>query len=306
MSTGVYSKTAGDVVRDALRDASIVGAEQPIQAVDFARGFSAMNDLLAQWQTQGTHLWSETEAILPLNPSQAKYSLGVGGDHCFTDYVYTTTKLAYAASATSIDVSTTTGMTIGDFIGIELSSGSRYWTTIANVVDSDTVTITTGLSGAASLGASVYTYTTKIDRPLRIAAARYASTQTEGEVPIIQWSRQDYYDQPVKYDQTSVNQWYYSPQLSNGQLSVWGTARTCAEVLRFTFTKPQYVAQDQSEDVLIPVEWYLPLKWCVASELAVTYGLDPARIQLIEMKASTFLAQALDNDEEMAPFSVHP
>ena len=306
MSTGVYAKTAGDLVRDALRDASIVAAEIPVQVVDFQRGFNAMNDILVQWQTQGTHLWTETEAFLPLNINQQEYSLGVGGDHCFTSYVYATTTAGYAAAATAIAVNSTTGMTNGDFIGIELSNGSRFWTAILNVVDSLNLTLVAGLSSAALSGATIYTYTTKIDRPLRIVSARYAMTYADGEVPLTQWSRDEYFNQPVKSSQTSVNQWYFSPQLDQGKLRVWGVASKCTEVLRFTFVKPQYVAQDQSENVLIPVEWYLPLKWAVASELAVTYGLDSTRIQLIEMKASKSLAQALDNDEELAPFSVHP
>lgn len=306
MSTGVYAKTAGDLVRDALRDASIVGAEIPVQAVDFQRGFNAMNDTLVHWQSQGTHLWTETEAFLPLNINQQEYSLGVGGDHCFTSYVYATTAAAYTTSTTAIAVNSTVGMTNGDYIGIELANGSRFWTVILNVVDGLNLTLVAGISSASLAGATVYSYASKIDRPLRVVGARYAMTYDDGEVPLVQWARSEYFDQPVKSAQTSVNQWYYSPQLDLGKLKVWGVASKCTEVIRFTFIKPQYIAEDQSENVLIPVEWYLPLKWAVASELAVTYGLDPTRIQLIEMKASKFLAQALDNDEELAPFSVHP
>jgi len=122
MSTGIYNKAVGDLVREALRAATITGSSMPVEDSDFATGMTALNDVLAFLQTQGIHLWSETEALLPLNPNQQSYSLGVGGDHCFTDYQYTTA-VAALSGATAIDVVSTAGMTIGDNIGIELSTG---------------------------------------------------------------------------------------------------------------------------------------------------------------------------------------
>jgi hypothetical protein len=41
MSTGVYAKTAGDLIRDALRAATITGISLPVDASDFAQGETA-------------------------------------------------------------------------------------------------------------------------------------------------------------------------------------------------------------------------------------------------------------------------
>lgn len=307
MSTGVYTKTFGDACRAALRDAGIVAVEITIQAPHLAIATSTANDVLAHWQSQGIHLWSETEALLPLNPGQTEYNLGVGGDHCFTNYVYTTTDSTAAALATVIPLTITTGMTVGDFIGIELASGSRHWSTIQSISVGVSVTIVTGIVSAVNNGASVYAYTTKIDRPLRVLDARFATNQTNNELTVNQESRQRYYRTPNKTQSgANVSSWYYSPQLNNGKLAVWSPVSTCVPVLRFTFVKPQYVNEDQSENILIPAEWFLPFKWAIASELAVTYAIDPNRLIAIAQKAETTLQQALSQDVEIEYFSIQP
>ena len=153
MSTGVYAKTAGDLIRDALRSATISGIALPVDPTDYAQGETALNDILLNLQTKKVHIWSETEALIPLNSDQQKYTFGT--DHAFTNYVYTTATTA-SLGATTLNVVSTTGMTTGDNIGVELSIGARQWTTLT-VVDGDTVTLGAALTAAVSDLASVYT-----------------------------------------------------------------------------------------------------------------------------------------------------
>ncbi len=96
MSTGVYAKTAGDLIRDALRAATISGIALPVQSEDFVQGESALNDILMSLQTEQIHVWAQTEALIPLNPDQTKYVFGT--DHAFTNYVYTTSERCYCNS----------------------------------------------------------------------------------------------------------------------------------------------------------------------------------------------------------------
>lgn len=305
MSTGVYEKTAGDLIREALRASTITGAEMPVEYADFANGQTALNDILSHWQAQGIHLWSETEAVLPLNPNQQSYTLGVNGDHCFSAYVYTT-GLAALAGSTALDVVSTTGMTAGDNIGIELSTNVRQWTTIATVVDGNSLTLSAPLQASVDNLASIYTYTDLIDQPLRILSVRYSDEFPFDELPVNQVSREEYYEQPTKTTTGSATSWYYSRQLNAGLLSIWPVAARAENVLRFTFVKPQYIPTDQTDYVQIPAEWFLPLKWAVACELGTTYAIDPARQAVNEAKAANFLQTALDADVEVASFYVEP
>lgn len=306
MTTGVYTKTFGEICRDALRDAGIVAVERPITAPHFTMAQSKANDILVQWQALNIHLWAETEALLPLNPNQTEYTLGPDGDHCFTDYAYTTANSAVAIAGTVIPCSTT-GMTIGDFVGVELSTNVRQWTTIANISVGVSITLTDPLTAAVNSGATIYAYTAKIDRPVRVISARGATEQVGSEQDLRQETRESYYKIVNKTDLSSdVNSWYYSPQLTNGKFLVWQAPRNCTQLIRFTFVKPQYVNQDQSEDVLIPAEWLLAFKWAVAYELGVTYAIDPNRLISIAQKAKDSLDIALSNDEEYDSFSFQP
>lgn len=304
MTTGVYTKTFGEVCRDALRDAGIVAVEMPIQASHFTLAQSKANDVLAHWQGINIHLWAETEAIIPLNPDQVQYSLGVNGDHCFTDYVYTTASSAITTGSLVIPCTITTGMTVGDFIGVALDDNTRHWSTIASISAGVSVTINDVTTDTISSGASIYTYTTKIDRPVRVLNARGATSQTASEQTLREETRESYYNIVNKYDPSSdISSWYYSPQLTLGKLNVWQSPRNCDQVVRFTFVKPQYVNEDQTETVLIPAEWLLSFKWAVAYELAVTYGIDPNRLVSIAQKAQATLDAALGNDEEYDSFN---
>lgn len=327
MSTGVYTKTAGDLIRDALRAANISGIALQPDETDFEQGRVALNDILAWLQTKQIHLWSETEAFLPLNPGQKRYSFP--GDHCFTDYVCTETAAANNGPAifdlggetllelgdgsvlafddNRIRLKTVVGMSVGDFVGIELPNGSRWWDIISQIDANELWIQTVGeLPSFINEDASIYTYKTPIDQPVRILDARYAWKCDQDDTPTIQLARKDYYDQPSKDTKGSVNSWYYDRQLSVGYLNVWPTANKATEVLKFTFIKPQYIPEDQTENILVPPEWFLPLKNKLAAELGVTYAIDINKLSILEQKAANYVEDALGTDDEFSSFLFYP
>jgi hypothetical protein len=302
MSTGVYAKTAGDLIRDALRAATISGISLPVQSEDFTQGESALNDILMSLQTEQIHVWAQTEALIPLNPDQTKYVFGT--DHIFTSYVYTTAGAAIA-TATSLTVVSTTGMTTGDFIGVELADGTRQWTTLT-VTGATTLTLAAALTGDIDDLSSVYTYTTATDQPVRIDSVRYADAYTSDEISTSMVARDEYFNQPSKTTSGAVNTWYFQRNLDFGHLYVWPIADNCKRLLRITFIKPQYIPEDQSEDVLIPPEWYVALKFKLAADLAMSYGVDANRQMMLEQKAAIYLQKAISSDDDGASFQFTP
>lgn len=302
MSTGVLSKTAGDLIRDSLRAATISGIELPISNSDFVQGQNALNDILANFQTKQIHLWSETEATIPMNIDQQKYKFGT--DPAFTDYIYTTA-IAANSGATVLDVLSTIGMTTGDNIGIELSTGVRQWL-ILTVVDANTVSLSAPLAAAVNTLASVYSYTVGIDQPVRILSIRFANNEGDVDITTNKISRDEYYNQTTKSTSGMVNTWYFSRQLNYGELNVWPVANNCRNILHITFIKPQYVPEDQSENILIPPEWYIALKWRLAADLALIYGVDANRQMIMEQKAAIYIGDAMGTDNEFSSFSFVP
>lgn len=303
----VLTKTANDLVEEALRDARIIPSEQPIQSIDYEKGETALNNVVKYWQTQGIHLWRLKRAVLPLIKDQKTYSLGPSAAKCaIEDEFYNTTLSADEASGqTQLSVSSTDNMSAADNIGIELDDGTRQWTTIAST-GSGTVTVDDALTGDASSGNTVFYYTTNIQRPLEIFNVTYQSNINASEIPVEVWARDEYMEQTDKTSRGTVVGAYYIPTTTNGTLYVWQVANSVKNILRFDYREPLVIYGATSDTIDVPEEYLLPLKWAVAAEVGPQYGVPQTRQQLIEQKAFSTLENALANDAEEGSMFIRP
>ena len=435
--TSILTKTAGDIIEEALRDARIIPAEQPVQNSDYARGLTALNNVSKYWQTKGPKQWLIGRAILPLVVDQKKYLIGPDGANCTseTDFYDTTTTVALVATNTAITVATTANMveapnilttdptdstqdwtalnsatlavssgllvtnvastaggasyeldtTIGvtyrvrfaytkgtssgavftvlngttvedtvvlvasaagqeltitavdetivfkmlnsssttghtntvydleyvdeesgSYIGIEQDDGTRFWDHVLNVTSSTTLEILSGVTYAAASGNSVYYYADQIERPLRIENIMYASSLTGSEIPVVGWSRQEYFNQPDKDSSGTIVNVYYNATLSNGELYAWQVAGDVNNVLRFDYLKPMKVYSNISDEINYSEEYFLPLKWALAAEIGPQYGVKTDRQQYLEEKSAVTLSEAMDNDAEFDSIYLAP
>ncbi len=148
--------------------------------------------LVKDLSTDGLHLWCREEGILYLSQYESKYLLGNGSSDAkvtlASDELISQLDGELAALATNVTVDSTTGMVVGDYIGIVLSTNDIYWTTIATIPTDTTLTLTEGVSSVASDRANVYTFTNKIYKPMRIISSRLVygidlgETSTKSEV----------------------------------------------------------------------------------------------------------------------------
>lgn len=304
----VLSKTVGDLVKEALRDARIIAQEQSISDADFQNGLDALNNVSKLWQTKGVHLWLQERAVLPLIVGQKKYTLGPSGAKCGTESTFynTTLSAAEASGQTVLSVASVSNMVSAQNIGIELDDGTRQWTTIGSV-GSSTVTVDDALTGAAASGNTVYFYTTQISKPLRIYNVMYSSSLGTGdETPAERWSRQEYMMQPDKDSQGTVVQWYYNPKSTDGDFYVWQTASNVDSALKFDYREQLSAYTSSSDTLSIPEEYYIPLKWGIAADVGPSYGVPDQRQLLLERKAEQTLELALDNDAEDDSVLIQP
>jgi hypothetical protein len=206
------------------------------------------------------------------------------------------------------NVSTTTGHTstvanlqyvdevTGSRIGIELDDGTRYWDNVLNVDSSTSIDIVNGITSASASGLSIFFYTTKIDRPMRLLGARYSDSITGSEIPTDPWSRDQYFDQPDKGSTGTINSWYYSPQLTDGDLYIWQVAGSVKNIFRFSYMQAALVYTETSDNLAFPSEFFVPLKWAIAAEVGPSYGVKTERQLVLESKAVDKLEEALGHD----------
>lgn len=102
-------------------------------------------DQIATSPTQGS-LWFVGDVAWETAPTAGN----TPGWSCVSR-VKTEFRIAGVALDTVLEVDATAGMVAGDIIGVEQDDGTWHWTTIANVNDADTVTITVGLVSAAAI-----------------------------------------------------------------------------------------------------------------------------------------------------------
>lgn len=304
----ILTTTARDIVVGALRLIGEIDANQPPENNEFQDGLEALNYLVKSWQAQGLHLWTKTEGILFLDVGKTDYLLGPAGDEAteLDDFIGTTLSASGSANDTTLNLTSTVGMAIDDKIGIRLADGTRQWTTILSVT-SATVTIPlSGLTGDATLGNTVYTFTDLIPRPVRILQLRRGQTGTTEEIEAEQWSREEYFAQPDKTSQGTINNWYYSPQLSNGRLYIWQVANSADQIARFTYERPIDITDETTDSPDFPSEWFRTLKYNLAVDIAPEYTISQERIDTLTFKAEQMLENSLGFDMEPDSMSMQP
>lgn len=278
------------------------------EVTDFSE---ALNAMVKRWSvTPGMHVWTTTEATLFPQASQASYALAVDGtDHCTSSYVAMALSAAAASAAVSLSVASTTGVTVGDYLGIVLASGSMQWTTV-NAKTSTTLTPTAALTGAASSGAAVYTYTSKIVRPLKIVDwRRYtiaSAIETSGTKPI---ARLDYMALPNKPQTGIVNQIFYDPQLGTGVLYLWSPPTTVTDLVKFTWHRPIMDFDSAADTPDFPQEWFDPIVYNLAVAMAPEYDVPRERMEGqfgIGTLAAIYLDGVAGFDREAEAFFMQP
>lgn len=301
--TSILTVTAEDIIKGALIKARIIPSGTSIDPTIFEATLKTLNYILKGLQTDGFHLWTKTEGVVFLTKGTEKFNLGVNGDHSSTSFIDTTATSAILSAAVIIPV-VSTGMAVGDFIGIELDDGTRQWTNIKTIDSAAQVTTTDALTDDVASGNTIFSYKTKLDRPVRIIDGRSRRVNSNVALMMEIWSRQEYFEQSNKTTQSSVHNFYYSPQLSTGELFVWPTSDNVRQYLNITFIRPIDIVENNSDSVDIPSEWSLALIYALAAEILPDYKTDPARQAILDSKAAKFLDDALGFDHEFASMHI--
>lgn len=296
-----------DIIKSAMRKIGVLAEGATPSAEEIRDNATALNALVKYWESQGLHLWKYRTVYVFMRPGVPNYQLGPSGDHATLSYVTTTTAALVPTGTTTFAVSSTLGLNVGDFIGLQQTDLSLFWTTIA-AVGSGTVTVAAGATQDLPEAAVIYAYTAKVTRPLRLKEGRVLmynpSLENRYERPIEFIDRQRYMQLPNKFNTSNVVQAHYSPLLDNGTIYVWPCHNNGQDVFIATaeMSIMDFVSTTDNPD--LPQEWIEPLIYNLAVRLAPEYGVTPDQ-SVLELAAGT-LQSVMDFDREDTSISFEP
>lgn len=299
--TATFNLNRLEIVKEALALAKVIDPEDSLDPNVAATANRHLNIMLKAWQGNGKHLWLRTEGALFLQKGQVKYELYSSGAHATQSYVQALLSADAASSATTINVVSTSGMTAGDNIGIELDTGYLHWTTIATIPDATTLTLATGISSAAASSNYVYAYTAKIGKPIFIETVRrfFGSNQ---EVPLVELSYLEYMNQPSKTQQSTPNSYAFSPQRDKGDFYVWQAPNSVRDVIKFTYGRQIEDMNAALNNPDLPQEFLEPIIYKLAARLANVFGMAHGEdYQNLLQMASVVLDDMTTVDTDYAP-----
>lgn len=299
-----FTMSRDDIITDAMQTINALGIDETPSAADIDMCSRKLNMMVKALMAQGIRLWAMKEATLFLGVGTQTYSLGATGTHCTNTYAHTTLSAAAALSATSLSLTSTTGMSASDNIGIVLDSGSIHWTTISGAPGAPT-TIASGLAGAAASGNVVFAYTTKINRPQRIRSA-YRRDINNIDTPIALISREEYADLANKLVRGKTIQAFYDPQLTNGILSAWPTPDLATDVIRFWYERILEDFDASTDNPDFPIEWGEYLSAGLSYRISKPFGLSKSERDSLREDAAMLLDTAMGFDRETASVMFQP
>lgn len=315
-----------DLVTEAFRDCNIITEYESPSATQYVSSVFKLNGIVAGLQATGIHVWTESEAIVFLQPYQSVYVLGCttagvlnANSAPYDQWIQAYTALAAATGATTLNLQTALGIQANDVIGVQLAAGPLFWTTVVGAPAGNVVTLAAPLPSPVNVGAMVADYlpTAPIVRPLKIPTARcftYAPPPASTpplpvnniENPMTRLSRQEYMDLPQKLSPGVPTQFYYSPQQDRGLLYVWPVAGTANWAARITWYRPlqDFFAPNNTMD--FPQEWTAPLRYLLADELKLQYAVPEPRASRIKEKAAEYtqIVSGWDRDSEDVQFGL--
>uniref|UniRef100_A0A6M3ILB3 Putative structural protein n=1 Tax=viral metagenome TaxID=1070528 RepID=A0A6M3ILB3_9ZZZZ len=299
-----YNVDRNDIIDEALEQIGRKAAEQTIPNAIYASCGRSLNMLIKAWGAEGIGLWKDRE--IAVFQAYEGYSIDIGpsGDHATESYVKTEIETAAASGDATIEVDSISGITNGDYIGIELDDKTLQWTTINGVPAGTTITLTAVLTDAAAVDNHVYTYTTKAVRPLGFSEARvhYGNGDTENSIEII--GRKEYMEISNKLSTGVANSVYYDPQLTDGVLKVWSACNDVKNWLMMTAQMPIEDFDAGTDDADFAQEWFLPLSLNLAVLIAPKFGVTVSKTLMLNALYYKNSVASFDNELTSTFFGV--
>lgn len=295
-----FSVSRDDIIKLAYQQVGLLRIGETPSAEKLNTGANWLNLIVKQWQgtadfAPGLKVWSRKRAYLFLQKNTGSYALGPSGTHWTGSYSSTTISATEAAAQTVLSVTSSTGMSNADNIGIELDDGTLHWTTISSS-GVGTVTVASGLASQASSGSRVFWYTTKARRPIRILTAVLRDSDGK-DTPLDVMNLEKYErisDKSADGEPCSI---FYEAQLTDGVLYTDVQPSDVTKVIRCVFLSNIEDFDSATDTPDYPQEYYLSLVMELSKYLAPIYGREFTQTMMDNRNNAVAIAKNLNPEE---------
>ena len=303
-----FSVSRDNIITDALTMVGAIGVGDTVAAAQTTYAARILNMIVKAWQSKGIQLWArKTGYVLPYTGTNKTILGQVSTDgHATLSYTQTTLTAAAASGASTITVASVTGISTTYFIGVTLSDDTIHWTTVNGAPVGLVVTLTATLTGAASSGAYVYVYQTKLQRPVRIIDAYVHNVVSDIDIPIEIVPKSQYDLLGKKSELGTPNQCVYDPQLGSGDFYVYPRFKGGQQLITIIFqrTFEDFDAAGDTPD--FPSEGSYALMMALAVGIAPAYGLPVQDRALLRAEAKEAFDLFVSNEPEEGSYYIQP
>ena len=288
-SSGTYTFT---VTRDQILNQSglnlgKLGEGQSLTPAEISDMSFLLNMIVKQWQGKadgavGLKTFTRRHGDLFLQASTGQYLVGpaaqgwcAAGPQALGDpFVSPTLATTAVAGATSITLTSGTGIVAGSNVGVLLDSGTIQWTTAFASPIGNVLTLNAALASQASVNAQVFSYITANQGQQPIIVESCVLRDVYGEdIPIrIMRDVKEYSALPSKRDPNNISDpvaIYVEQQLFNSVLYTdCAGAQDPSKHLVIDYMEAVQDFNSSTDNPEFPQEWFLPITWELSKQAA--------------------------------------
>lgn len=304
--TRTFTMTAAEIIEHALKQLSVIGANEAVSSEDSADSLKVLNLILKSLQTKGLNLWTRETAYVFLQSDTYSYTL-TSSTNWATSYSTTTSTAAISSAATTWAVTSTAGMTVGDKIAIHVGSGTLEWTTIATIPSAISLTVAAGPSVDVASGARIFAYTSApTDIPLRVLTASTLNLTSLAETPVTQKHLTSFERATNGTSDGLPNLFAVQYDLDSPKLRVYPATSDQTNILKITYQKELQDVTETSETLDIPRHWLQAIIDALTVRLAPLFDKELKVIGYLSDLAQGSLKDAMDFDVESVSLRIKP
>ena len=315
--TTTFSITRNDLISASLRGLGVLEETAQPSAPMIENASLVLNMMLKDWMIDGIKMWTVEEYVIPLKTNQTDYTIGPS-----SAYDVNKSKPLRVVQAFLRNLSNPTNA-VGK---VSLLSGGTGYT----VQPTNPVSVTGGAGSGATFNLT-YSGSIVSDISLQAAGGSYAVgdvltvqggtfttpatitvnslSNTYVDQPLIVVSQQEYNFLGSKFTTGTSNSIQYWPYVDYGTLKVFltpddNTANNYE--VHLTVQRAIYDINNSNETFDFPQEWYQALRWGLASELILDYGVPDQKSVLITQRAQMYKERLAAWDTENASTMFQP